>query len=704
MAKRKFGHDEYGHWVDDPNGLPCYILDLDQIHPLCLPLYHVFGNGMIGVLADHRGQQELFVYNGALPVPRSPLPEPQCRTLAVSLHRGADPFGIACGQVPSEGEARMVWGLGYVEYQMVLPENRGTSPLDFGLSCAIPPEESCGLLEVRLTNRGPGVTTVSVAITMALGIRDDSESRYGTFQQEGVAVLTDAHECLGDLFLAAEPGWQAKASVETLILKREFRLEAGESVKATLVMGYSKTCTLAWLRALLERLTAENIRKDWAEKLRPMQVRAPELWMRQECLWACGRTLSFASASPGTSSRHLVRGDAALFRPGSPLAGQRPDDTVRDLLLLSMPSVFWLPQLAENTLLAVTGAQEPSGRFPQRLSELRPGNTDPARDAGDLEIWFLTSWIHYITVTGDSRVLDHLLPYTDGTLAQLWEHLTSAAEWIRYHLGEGPHGLIRCLAHDANPYLDRCGIAGVGESVLSTAVLCFALQHLITLARQRGETRKVDEWTEWRRRLVVAVEYCYQGAWFRRGYTDSGRAFGDTDSGRAFADVQAWAVLARCGTAQQREQALNSILKASEHGPVRAVTLPFPLAAPADITSWRLPPGTGFNGGVVLRDAAWFLWALASIGKQDQAIKEWQQLTIRCRASQQTGLPAAYLSNLPSWSVVPGSPAGVPGGSGAGIVPDVFPTAHATAWLDFSMRRILEPDVKIPPPSPVRLG
>ncbi len=698
MAKRKFGKDDCGKWIRDENGLPCYVLDLCRLAPFALPMGHILGTGLLRILVDHRGAIRLFACAGGSPVRLTAAEQDDPRNLLLSISCDGRVAGLPCGSPARDQRAVMTWGVGYCRYEIRAPGEAGDSSVDLSFHICAPLGETACLLELSVNNPGntPCRGTITVALP-ALPTTNRSESAHG-FHRNGTAILPAANERLGDVFLAGDESFGAAADGRGLILHRVFELQPGKSLAERVVAGYSTTCTMAWLAELRQRLTCEDVRRKWADRVNAVAARGSELWMQEESAWHTGRSLAAAAGHPRAEDLHAPADGPDGPRAGLPTDRRNSENAVRDLLLLTLPSVFWEPRLALGTLLAVTACQSDSGRIPAVLGGPTPDTIDPRIDPGDLEVWLLTAWMHYLAVTGDTERLKQPVPFRAGSSAPVWEHLGRAVDWIRSRVGVGPHGLMRMLAGDAGAYLDRCGVGGVGESVLNSAVMCFALTPLVALARRHGNSHAaVADWSDWQRRLRSAVEDAFRDGWFCRGFTDSGRGFGDPDDGRAFADVQAWAVLARCGTARQREEALAAVFAAPGEGPVRTITRPYPLHASEDLSSHRIPPGYGANGGVSLPEAAWFLWAMASIGKTREALAEWEKITVRRRAAERPDLPAGYLTNLSAWALPHSGLGRAVSPVGACLEAEMLPTVEGGAWIDFALRRILQPEVRIPP-------
>ena len=411
--------------------------------------------------------------------------------------------------------------------------------------------------------------------------------------------------------------------------------------------------------------------------------------MQTECQWDSGRLLNFVRPDPAAVKPVLSPGGQDLFGGCDDADGRAP--MTRDLLSLTLPLSCRLPDLAFSTLTAVTAEQNACGSLPENLGG--PAPTDLGADVCELrsdnEIWLLTAWVFFICQHGRQDLLDTLCPFADGGDDSVWEHLKRTYLWLRDELRQGRHGLLRILDGDWNGYLNEVGREGRGESVLNTAMACYALQRFGDLARKRDDNVLAEEVGEWTTVLRMAVGESFDGEFFRRAYTDAGRPVGSLAGGRIFTDVQAWAVLARCGTAMQREKALTSVLESCPKPrdlPVPVMSKPYGLSAPTDVSTCRRLPGHGMNGGCALPEAAWLVWALATEGRREVALQEWQRLCIAYRCASGNGGTLPHVANC-------AQPASPVAGERAGFSPldqlrnreMLLPQAHAVAWQEFAL-------------------
>ena len=688
----KYAQSHFGEWSRDASNLPCFDLKPGLVPPFGPALRHHIGHQGLHVLADHLGRLQFFVGGAQGALCLNPLDRTAGLGIYVRLRLGEAEAAVFPAPYSDGPGSSVRWGIGYATYvsEAEIEGRRVAVELDV----VLPPERTFLLVELTLRVRGRETLPCVVRVGTDMGLAplsEDQEGRPHLFRKPGVAMFTDLHPDVGDLFIASGQEWHAVADDGHLALAREAELRPRSAFTATFLLGSGADCSVDWLGQELVAHSADRLREATAERLANLRLRAPELWMQEECLWDDALFSAFVCQRPGDGRPTVSAGGAVLFGPSS---GQRAENqtvaAVRDLLTLCLPLGQVAPDTAESTLLAVTAGQASSGRCPAVLGQPPTESIDSGKDRSDLEILFLISWMELLAGRADLAVLDVRTPYVDGEPVPVWDHLCSAYHWLSYELRTGPNGHVRLLAGDWNRFLDKAGALGQGESVLNTAMLCYALRPLVDIARRREDNELAEDAAAWHRRLAEAVGEAFDGGWFIRAYTDHGTSIGNAASGRLFADVQAWAVLARCGTPTQRAQALRATLErcASEEG-LTSLSRPYPCPPPAEISSIQLLSGDRENGGVSAAVWAWLIWALATEGQKEKAFPQWELASLRQRSAGARPLPPELVT-ASEWtsSGATGGRAGLPAPVD-GLAGDCFPAAAAFAWQGFAMRKLL---------------
>ena len=692
MHAHKFGSDALGVWERDEQGLPCYALDTTKMTGADLPLCHLIGSGRISLLADAHGVLRLIVTVDGQP---RCLPAPGTgfrSALYARVVSETDSTTPRFAGLPAGCSGVMRWGIGFVSYEAQLPFGPDGA-IHSRLEIAAPPEQR--FLSGRLCLCAKGTAAGKSRITLHSDLRQAAAaapaSEPSGFSKDGTAILMDAHPELGDLYLAAPHPWTARPLADALELEITVELVPDTMWEACFVLGCGRDTTVEWIQAQLTSNSPASAGAAWAQRLEPAKIRAPELWMQDECVWASGRLLNCRVAIPNQDYPVVVAAGNVLLAPAFQAAAPGLRPSTRSMLSLGLALSAWAPEQALQNLLCATRCQAASGRMPERLAGTCAAEIDPSRDRSDVEIWLLLGWAEHTALFPNSPALDMQVPFADGDTATVWEHLQRACRWVRTELDVGTHELIRLLAGDWNCSLNRAGTDGHGESVLNSAMACYALQRLVLQARRRDEQELADELDAWQRALRMAVGRAFDEHWFRRGYTDSGQPLGAGVQDRVYTAAQAWCVLARCGSLEQRRQAMTRTLAATRGiGPaLPVISRPYTLPPAPNSGHAGEPPGEGWNSGISMEAGAWFAWALASEGDRKQALHEWERLSIRRRSAEAPHLSAALLMNLAACNSSQATARCGQASTAQMAVGGWLPDARAVAWDTFALHRIL---------------
>jgi len=337
----------------------------------------------------------------------------------------------------------------------------------------------------------------------------------------------------------------------------------------------------------------------------------------------------------------------------------------------------WLPyQIDAGRIKARAGFYQASGAFDLRdqlqdtlallLLDCRPARRQILAAAarqfkeGDLQHWWLPEsgagvrsriaddvvWLAYaaalyVTITGDSALLDEEIPFIEGEelpegrldmyfqpavgagKASLYRHCCRALDLAIARTGK--NGLPLMLGGDWNDGMNAVGAQGRGESVWLGWFLGKVLRDFIPLAEARGDKEHAASWAAHAENLAKALETAgWDGGWYRRAYYDDGTPLGSAENDECRIDIiaQAWAVISGLAPPARQKQAMQAALAQlydKEAQLLRLFWPPFDKTAhnPGYIKAY--PPGIRENGGQYTHGALWSIIAAAQMGEAEQA-------------------------------------------------------------------------------------
>jgi cyclic beta-1,2-glucan synthetase len=550
-------------------------------------------------------------------------------------------------------------GFGYTTYE------RDTDNLQMELTQCVPLSDTIKLMQLKLNNKSKSACTLSVTFyaEWVLGSSRAANAPYlTTWIDDAGAMLaqnrwkTDGHdevvfadmkglqsswtgsrhEFLGPHGELAAPAALAQGHVLSnttgacldpcCALQCKVKLAAGQTTEVFVLMGAASNSAQA--KALIEKYrdkafssTLDEVKAFWAKTLNSVQVKTPDRsfdivingWMLYQTL-ACRMW--------GRSGFYQASGAFGF----------------RDQLQDSMALLYSCPELAREHILRAASRQFVEGDV-QHWWLPNTGMGVRTRISDDT-VWLVNCVCQYVKSTGDSAILDEIVPYIEGQSlvpgehdvfflptqaderASLYEHCVRALD-VRRELGD--HGLPLIGTGDWNDGMNRVGENGKGESVWLGWFLLQTLREFMSIGQNKHNASRLLEWTDQSRLLLKALEtHGWDGHWYRRAFFDDGSPLGSAvnEECRIDAIAQSWAVLSGEASVERTERAMDESYKQLVRTRDKLVLLfkpPFDLTEsdPGYIKAY--PPGIRENGGQYTHGVIWSIFAHAKLGQSERA-------------------------------------------------------------------------------------
>lgn len=313
-------------------------------------------------------------------------------------------------------------------------------------------------------------------------------------------------------------------------------------------------------------------------------------------------------------------------------------DSCQDLLGF----VHLIPERARERIIDIASTQfEDGSAYHQYQPLTKKGNSDIGSGFNDDPLWLIAGTSAYVRETGDSSILNELVPFDNDTTKSvtLMEHLKRSFDYIVNH--KGPHNLPLIGRADWNDCLNlNCFSAHPGESFQTfgpsegpVAESIFIAGMFVKYGKEYADLCELMGDTKEKERVLSEVNNMYNailtngwdGDWFLRAYDASSNKVGskECEEGQIYIEPQGFCVLAGVGVNEGLAvKALDSVKDRldTKYGIM--------LLQPA-YTKYHLelgevssyPPGYKENAGIFCHNNPWVSIAETVVGRGDRAFE-----------------------------------------------------------------------------------
>ncbi|MDR3114757.1 MAG: N,N'-diacetylchitobiose phosphorylase [Treponema sp.] len=504
---------------------------------------------------------------------------------------------------------------------------------------------------IEMDNKNLQMSLYSSGSSYADGIIElDPFYEEGGFQFFTASDMADTYDCLRDRFigpyrtetnpLAVEQGRCSGSSElggnHCGGLHRRITLEAGETYRLVFMLGEGDRRQGAAFREKYRHGAAVDraftaLRDFWTAKLEKLQVATPNEGMntmlntwnlyQSEINVVFSRFASFIEVGGRTGLGYRDTAQDAMSIPHSnpEKCRSRIIELLKGLssqgygLHLFQPE--WFETQKEPAFTSPTVVPAPD------KARIVHGIQDVCADDA---LWLVPTITEYIKETGDFGFLQEVYSYADGGEGTVYEHITKILDFSAEQVGE--HGICRGLRADWNDCLNLGG----GESAMVSLLHHWALSHFVGLARKCGCPADADRYGALAEQVRAVCEgVLWNGSWYTRGFTQSGRAIGTPENaeGKVFMESNTWAVVSGVASPQRGEKAMDAV-DAYLYTPYGLKLCAPAYTTPDDEIGFvtRVYKGVKENAAIFSHPNPWAWCAEAILGRGDRAMKFYDAL------------------------------------------------------------------------------
>jgi N,N'-diacetylchitobiose phosphorylase len=242
----------------------------------------------------------------------------------------------------------------------------------------------------------------------------------------------------------------------------------------------------------------------------------------------------------------------------------------------------------------------------------------------DDALWIVVSVCEYVKETGDTAILDEVVPFADEGEASVYEHLKRALDFSAAQVG--PTGICKGLRADWNDCLNLGG----GESAMVSFLHHWALRAFVEAAEFLGRKADARHYAAQADKVRAACEReLWDGEWYVRGITAKGVRIGThaSEEGKIFIESNTWAVVSDAASPERGRSSMDAVDRHlySKYG----IHLLWPaFSKPDDDIGFvtRVYKGIKENAAIFSHPNPWAVIAECKLSRGDRAMKFYDAL------------------------------------------------------------------------------
>jgi N,N'-diacetylchitobiose phosphorylase len=228
------------------------------------------------------------------------------------------------------------------------------------------------------------------------------------------------------------------------------------------------------------------------------------------------------------------------------------------LLRAQVSAGYGLHLFDPEVLDPTTRPYEEGAKLPTVVPKSKPADIihGLADACSDDHLWLVPSIVEWVKESGDVAFLDEAVPFADGEVATVYEHMKRALDFSAVQVGS--NGICKGLRADWNDCLNLGG----GETALVTFLHIWAINSFLEAAKHLSRTADVETYAAMAERVKAQANLTlWDGEWYLRGFTRKGIKIGshENDEGKIFLEHMPWSVISGAAPRDRAQSAMDAV-------------------------------------------------------------------------------------------------------------------------------------------------